>query len=372
MRLYLFFKGRTIQMEKTHLLHAPHLHAIARTLLVAAGTSRHIAEDVAEILVNAHLAGHDSHGVLRVPAYLRGIDAGHLDPTAEPEILAETPNTLQIDAHRGFGHYVSRWAIHKAIEKAKSAVSCSVSISNAGHIGRLGEYAEAAAQAGCIGFISVGTGGKGAGPTVPYGGSQGTFSTNPIAIGVPTGDDSPFIVDYATSVIAEGKIQVARSKGIELPEGCILDKNGAPSVQPADFYDGGALLAFGKHKGYALAMFTCLLGGLGGTFDTETGKMGGIFMQAIDVNAFTPLGDYQQGVRAFLDGIKSTPPATGFDEVLVPGDFEHRYRTQRLVDGIEIPDTIYTQLHECADRFNVSIGEDAIEADDKAHYGTIS
>ena len=158
------------------------------------------------------------------------------------------------------------------------------------------------------------------GPTVPYGGSQGTFSTNPIAIGVPTGDDTPFIVDYATSVIAEGKIQVARSKGVELPEGCILDKNGAPSVKPADFYDGGALLAFGKHKGYALAMFTCLLGGLAGTFDTETGRMGGIFMQTIDVNAFTPVADYQKGVRAFLDVIKASPPASGFDEVLAPGD----------------------------------------------------
>ncbi|MDE0016216.1 MAG: Ldh family oxidoreductase [Candidatus Poribacteria bacterium] len=359
-------------MEKTHLLQAPHLHAIARNIFVAAGTTRHIAEDVAEILVNAHLAGHDSHGLLRVPAYLRGIDAGHLKPAAEPVVLAETPNTLRIDAQHGFGHYVSRWSIHRAIEKAKSAVSCSVSINNIGHIGRLGEYAEAAARAGCIALISVGMGGKGAGPTVPYGGSQGTFSTNPIAIGVPTGDDSPFIVDYATSMIAEGKIQVARSKGIDLPEGCIVDKNGMPSVKPADFYDGGALLAFGKHKGYALAMFTCLLGGLAGTFDVESGRMNGTFMQAIDVNAFTPVEAYQKGVRAFLDGIKSTPPAEGFDEVLVPGDFEARSREKRLKDGIEIPDTIYNQLQECADKLGISIGEDTVENDDRAHYGPIS
>ena len=359
-------------MEKTHLLHAPHLHAISRNIFVAAGAARHIAEDVSEILVNANLAGHDSHGVLRVPAYLRGIDAGSLKPKAEPEVLAETANTLRLDGQRGFGHYVSRWAIHRAIEKAKEAVSCSVSVSNTGHIGRLGEYAEAAARAGCIGLISVGSGGRGAGPTVPYGGSEGAFSTNPIAIGVPTGDESPFIVDYATSMVAEGKIQVARSKGIDLPEGCILDKNGMPSVKPADFYDGGALLAFGKHKGYALAMFTCLLGGLGGTFDVESGKMGGIFMQAINVNAFTPIEDYQKGVRAFLDGIKSTPPAHGFDEVLAPGDFEARSRKQRLTDAIEIPDTIYNQLQECAEKLGVSIGEDTIEENDKAHYGPLS
>jgi LDH2 family malate/lactate/ureidoglycolate dehydrogenase len=359
-------------MEKTHLLQASHLHAISRNIFVAAGAARHIAEDVSEILVNANLAGHDSHGVLRVPAYLRGIDGGSLDPAAEPEILAETPNTLSIDGQRGFGHYVSRWSIHKAIEKAKTAASCSVSIINIGHIGRLGEYAEAGARAGCLALISVGGGGRGRGPTVPYGGAEGAFGTNPIAIGVPTGDDNPFIVDYATSMVAEGKIQVARSKGIDLPEGCILDKNGAPSVKPADFYDGGSLLAFGKHKGYALAMFTCLLGGLAGTFDVEQGTMNGTFMQAIDVNAFTPVAEYQKGVRAFLDGIKSTPPAPGFDEVLVPGDFEYRSRTERLVDGIEIPDTIYNQLQECADELGISIGEDIVEEDDKAHYGPIS
>ena len=344
-------------MEKTHLLHAPHLHAIARNIFVAAGTARHIAEDVAEILVNANLAGHDSHGVLRVPAYLRGIDAGSLNPTAEPEVLAESANTLRVDGQQGFGHYISRWSIHRAIEKAKSAVSCGVSISSTGHIGRLGEYAETAAREGCISLITVGMGGKGAGPTVPYGGAEGAFGTNPIAIGVPTGDDSPFIIDYATSMIAEGKIQVARSKGIDLPEGCILDKNGMPSVTPADFYDGGALLAFGKHKGYGLAMLTCLLGGLAGTFDVESGRMNGIFMQVIDVNAFTPVAEYQEGVRAFLDGIKSTPPAQGFDEVLVPGDFENRSRAARLKDGIEIPDTIYNQLQECAEKLGVSIAE---------------
>ncbi len=355
-------------MEKNHLFQASHLHAIARNIFVAAGSSLHIANDVAEILVKANLTGHDSHGVLRIPAYLRGIDTGALKPDAEPETLAETPNTLRIDGKGSFGHYIARFSIKRAIEKAKTATSCSVSLSHTGHIGRLGEYAEEAAVAGCIGLITVGNGGRKAGPTVPYGGAQGAFGTNPIALGVPTGDTTPFIVDYATSMVAEGKIQVARSKGTALPEGAILDKHGVPSVNPADFYDGGALLAFGKHKGYALSMFTCLLGGLAGTFDVENGRMNGIFMQAIDVNAFTPVAEYQKGVRAFLDGIKTTPPAHGFDEVLVPGDFEAQTRARRLKRGIEIPDTIHTQLQECADKLNLSIGEDIVEEGDKTRY----
>lgn len=355
-------------MEKNHVFRAPHLHAISRNILVAAGTSRHIAEDVTEVLIKANLTGHDSHGVLRIPAYLRGIDNGHPNPTAEPEILAETENTLRIDGGGSFGHYTSRWSMKRAIEKAKTAVSCCVSISNTGHIGRLGEYAEQAAAAGCISLITVGMGGEGAGPTVPYGGAKGRFGTNPIAIGVPTGNASPFIVDYATSMVAEGKIQVARSKGAELPEGCILDKHGAPSVKPADFYDGGALLAFGKHKGYALSMLTCLLGGLAGTFDVDTGRMNGIFMQVINPDAFTPIAEYQKGVRAFLEGIRATPPAPGVAEVLVPGDFEYRTRLTRIVKGILIPDTIHTQLQECAAKFNLSLGEETIEAADAERY----
>ena len=127
-------------------------------------------------------------------------------------------------------------------------------------------------------------------------------------------------------MVAEGKLRVARSKGEDLPEGYIVDRHGVPSVKPEDFYDGGFLLPFGNHKGYALSMLTCLLGGLSGRFDVERGTMGGAYLQVIDVAAFTPLEAYQQGVRAFLDGIRRTPPAPGFDAVLVPGDFEHRSR----------------------------------------------
>ncbi len=348
--------------------HTPHLHAIARTIFVGAGTPQHIAEDVAEILINAHLTGHDSHGVLRIPTYIRRIEEGVINPSAEPEIVSETDNTLLFDGHGCFGHYVSRIAIRKAIEKAKKAVICCVNIDNTGHIGRLGEYAEDAAASGCMSLITVGNGGKNVGPVVPFGGAEGAFGTNPIAIGVPTGDDSPFIVDYATSMIAEGKIQVARSKDIDLPKGCILDKSGVPSIKPSDFYEGGSLLPFGRHKGYALSMFTCLLGGLTGKFDVETGRMSGIYMQVIDVNAFTPIEEYQQGVRAFLDTVKDTPPAPGIDEVLVPGDYESRYRSQRLIDGIEIPDTINTQLHECASKLNISLGEEIVEEADRRRY----
>lgn len=355
-------------MATTHCFQASYLHAITRKLFIAAGTPLHIADDVAEILVNANLAGHDSHGVLRIPAYLKAISEERIVPTAEPEVLKETTNTLLIDGQHGFGHYTAREAMSLAIEKAQQANICCVSFVNTGHIGRLGEYAEMAARAGCIGIITVGGGGRNVGRVVPFGGAQGALSTNPMAVGVPTGDDTPFIIDFATSIVAEGKLQVARSKNADLPEGYIVDKHGQPSVRTLDFYDGGYLLPFGRHKGYALSLLVSLLGGLAGVFDVEQGRMGGAFIQVMNIEAFMPPTTYQQGVRAFLDGIKATLPAPGFDEVLVPGDFEYRSRAKCLAEGIELPDTIYAQIQAAADELNVPLSQEGVEASDIERY----
>lgn len=342
---------------KRHIFEASQLQMFTRNMFVAADTPRHIADDVAEILIKANLAGHDSHGVLRIPSYLDGIESGGIRPAAEPEVLRETGNTLHIDSGGGFGHYAARYAIRRAIEKAKSERTCFATLVHTGHIGRVGEYAQEAAESGCIGMITVGGGSKGGGRILPFGGAVGALGTNPIAIGVPTGDDTPFLIDFATSMIANGKTYVADSEHRDLPEGCVVDKHGNPTVKTAEYRDGGHLLAFGKHKGYALSLFVCLLGGLAGSFNIETGQMGGLYMQVIDVNAFTPLAEYQEGVRAFLDGITSIPPAPGFDEVLVPGDFEANTRAHRLANGIDLPDTIYQQLRACAEEWGVGIPE---------------
>ena len=356
-------------MAEMHCLNASHLHAVIRQLIMAADTPHHIAEIVAEILVNANLAGHDSHGVLRLPDYLAGISNGGIQPAAESEISNETTNTFRIDGRSGFGHYTAQRAMERAIEKAKAADNSAVSFVNTGHIGRLGEYAEQAARAGCIGIITYGGGSRGRGGTVPFGGARGALGTNPIAVGVPTGDNSPFVIDFATSMIAGGKISVAQSLGIDLPEGCIVDKHGNPSVKTADFGDGGSLLTFGGHKGYAFSLLTCLLAGLSGIFDIENASMGSsTLMQVININAFTPVEPYQQGVRAFLDGIKAIPPAPGFDEVLVPGDFESRSRSQRLANGINVPDTIYSSLQTWAEKLSASLSEDLVEAADVERY----
>ena len=334
---------------------AEYLQEISRKLFAAAGTPDDIAATIAQILVNANLAGHDSHGVQFVPIYLDRIEAGEIAQTAYPEIVRETVNTLHVDGHKGFGHYMSRQAMDWAIDRARRSTVCCVTFENTTHIGRLGEYAEQAAKAGCVTMITLGWASGGVSQVVPFGGAQGVLGTNPIAVGIPTGDDAPFVIDFATSVIAGGKVMVARSKGVDLPPGAIVDKHGRPSTDPAAYYDGGFLLPFGGHKGYALSLFFSLIGGLAGGFASEHTAMSGLFMQVYDVAAFSPLEEYQRNVRVVLDGVKATTPAPGFDEVLVPGDFEYRSRQQRLTDGIEVPAETFGMIEEWAVKLDVSI-----------------
>ena len=340
---------------------AQFLQRISRDLLAAAGTPDDIAATVADILVSANLAGHDSHGVQFVPMYLGRIEAGEIAQSAYPEIVRETATTMHVDGHEGFGHYMSRQAMEWAIDRARRSAVCCVTFQNSTHIGRLGDYAEQAARAGCVTLITLGWASAGVSQVAPFGGARGALGTNPMAVGIPTGDDAPFVIDFATSVIAGGKILVARSKGVDLPPGAIADKNGRPSTDPADYMDGGFLLPFGGHKGYALSLFFSLFGGLSGGFATEHTAMSGLFMQVYDVAAFSPLEDYQRNVRAVLNDVKATPPAPGFDEVIVPGDFEYRSRQQRLAEGIEVPAETFGKIEEWADKLNVSLAKEEEE-----------
>ncbi len=350
-----------------HTYQPAHLHALTRCLFEASGATPDIADIVARILVNANLAGHDSHGVLRIPLYLTNISEGGMNPAAEPTTVRESATTLVLDGNGGVGHLTAYRAVHQAIEKAQTSEICSVSFTRVAHIGRLGEYVEIAARAGFIGICMVGGGSPNTLKVLPFGGKKGSLGTNPIAVGVPTGDEAPFVIDFATSMVAEGKLQVARSKNAPIPDNFIVDKNNKPSTNALDFYDGGFLRTFGEHKGYALSLMVCLMGQLSGA-QREGRRSGGAFMQVIDISTFTDLDSYQQDIRAFLDAMKTTEPADGVDEVLVPGDFEYRNRRHRLEHGIEIPDTINEQIGEWADRLKVPVDDRIVEDEDRTHY----
>ncbi len=331
------------------------LRIFAESLFLAAGTPPDIAKRVAEIVIRADLSGHPSHGMFRVIGYMSALERGHLVAAARPKILDEKPGAASVDAKRGWGHYAAQWSMGLAIKKAKETGIACVSLRNYSHIGRLGEYVEQAAAAGCIGIITLGEGGRGVGPAAPYGGTETRLLTNPFTIGAPAGDGTPFVSDFATTVVANGKIRVAREEERHLPPGAIVDKNHAPSVSPDDWFDGGQSVIFGGHKGYALSLATCLLGGLTGNFDAERDRMHGVFLAAIDVEAFLPADEYAGNARAFLNAVTDNPPAEGFDAVLTPGEPERHSRADKLANGIDVPIAVWRQLADAAAKVGVTL-----------------
>ena len=355
-------------MPESRTFTAAHLHAYMREILTAAGTQPHIADEVAEVLVGANLTGHDSHGLLRISMYMNMIDNGRIVPAAEPTVVQDNGNSVVMDGNQSHGIYTCLKGTEFAIARAKEVGICAVTFKRNGHIGRLGHFAEMAAHAGCIGFVTVGSGQVDGGNVLPYASSSRTFSTNPIAFGVPTGDDTPYVLDFANSVVAEGKLRVARSKGTEVADNTIVDKDGRPTNNPLDFYEGGALLPLGGHKGSALLMLPCLLGALSGNYNFETGRASGCFVLMMDISRFTDLEDYQKAVRHFLNTVKATPPSDGHDEVLAPGDFETRNRVHRLKHGIEIPPKILEELQEWNDKWGVDLESVTILPEDESRY----
>ncbi|MBI3966653.1 MAG: Ldh family oxidoreductase, partial [Chloroflexi bacterium] len=228
------------------------------------------------------------------------------------------------------------------------------------HIGRLGEYAERAAARGVIGFITLGLTRPDAATLVmaPYGGAKPAFSTNPVCFGIPAGDDRTVLMDYATATIAANKVRVARDKGVPLPPDSLLDRDGRPTTNPDDFVDdagnftrGGMLQAFGKHKGYGLAVVAELLGNvLAPDLQVYPGPSGrnGVFMLAINTTAFQSKGAYEAAAKRTVERIKAVPPAPDFDEVLLPGEPELRSRDQRNREGIPVPDATWETLRRLA------------------------
>jgi hydroxycarboxylate dehydrogenase B len=275
-------------MSDTLLIKAEPLESLAAGIFVAAGTPQDLADHVARHLVKANLSGHDSHGVIRIPSYVRSINSGSLVADARPEVVRQTPGAAVVDGKRGFGQVAASYALDVAINKAAELGVGAASIRRCNHIGRLGDYGEAAAARGYIAMVIYGSAGPNSGHAAPFGGASRHLGTNPWSIGIPGGEGDAVVVDFATTVVAEGKIQVARAKHVPLPPGCIVDKDGQPSTTAEDFYNGGMILPVGGHKGYGLSLVAALLGaGLTAERPPENGRGGGVFVLAVDPRAFS-------------------------------------------------------------------------------------
>ena len=336
------------------------LHRATATIFRAAGASEDHAAQVADVLVDNHLAGHDSHGILRIPEYLKSIVDGEIAVGASPQVLEETPTTALITGNWALGQVTGNFAVDLAIAKAKQERVAAVSVVQASHTGRLAAFTDRGAEQGVMGFMAIGTVDRPM--TAPFGGAAAVLGTNPVAFSVPNPGGAPVTLDIATSAIAAGKVKVAKAKHQQLPPDSILDREGRPTTDPQAFFDGGVLLPFGAHKGYALAVIAELLSGPMAGADAYPGVFmrSGIFIFAVDVGVFRPAADYARAMAVTLGRIKAVPPAPGFDEVLIPGEPEARLRVVRERDGIPIPDDTWKAV--CAAGATVGVDVAAVAA----------
>jgi hydroxycarboxylate dehydrogenase B len=319
------------------------------------------AKTVARRLVDSNLVGHDSHGVLRVAKYLEWMRNGTLRPNTRPTVVFETDTIAIIDGNRGFGQVIGEFAAELGIAKAAKKGIAMIGLTNCGHLGRVGDWADMAAAAGQVSLHFLNT--SGALRVAPYGGSDRRLSTNPISIGVPVAGRDPVVLDVTTSMVAEGKLMVAVNKGEKVPEGWIIDRKGAPTTEPKDFYDGGALLTVGAHKGSGLSMVTDLLAGAvstGRSSDPDDAILRNNMLSIyIAPGVYDPGGAVAQEARRFVDFVTASPPAKPEEPVLAPGDVERRNRSARTAAGVPLDDKTLSDLCAAA----VSVGIDRKEAE---------
>ena len=326
-----------------------------------AGCDPDEAGTIARRLVDANCVGHDSHGVLRVGKYLEWVREGWLRPNQSPSLIFDADAMAIVDGNRGFGQVIGEFATRLGIAKAATSGIAMIGLRNCGHLGRVGDWAEMAAAEGQVSLHFLNT--SGAQRVAPFGGRDRRLSTNPISIGIPVDDADSVILDVTTSTVAEGKLMVAVNKGEQVPEGWIIDRHGAPTTDPKAFYDGGALLTVGAHKGSGLSIVTDLLAGAvstGRSSDPHDPVLRNNMLSIYIAPAvYAPDGWVTAEARRFVDWVKASPPMKEGEPVLTPGEIERRTRAKRLREGVPIDDKTLADLLSAAR----SVGIDAREAD---------
>jgi uncharacterized oxidoreductase len=325
------------------------------------GSSRAEARAVAASLVDSNLTGHDSHGVIRVPRYVNWVKTGELIPNQSLESVVDTPAFAVLDGRYGFGQVMAPRAVDIGVAKAEASGLSAVSLRNSGHIGRVGEWAERAAARDLVSIHFVNA--RGSILVAPFGALERRLSTAPFCAGLPREGAPPLILDFATSLVAEGKVRVASQGGKPLPAGSLIGPDGALSTDPALLYGpltadnpgdhlhgAGAIRAFGEHKGSGLALICELLGGSltgNGATGPDRRFANGMFSLYIDPKRIDPSHVFDADMTRYLQWFADAKTIPG-EEVLTPGEPERRNRAQRSADGVPLPEEVWAAIQATA------------------------
>jgi hydroxycarboxylate dehydrogenase B len=336
--------------------HQP-LRQLVAAVFAANGSELAEAEAIGHHLVEANLAGHDSHGVIRTPIYIQWLKDGDVVANRHLKIIHELDALSLVDGQQGYGQSIGQQVVDLGLKKCRRHGAAVIALKNSGHLGRIGHWAELAADVGVVSLHFVNTSGKGM-FVVPAGGIEPRLSVNPLTIGVPVDGRPHVILDMAAAAAAEGKLKVARNAGTQVPDNWILDADGNPTNDPNDFYGSssgppvGSILPIAGHKGYGLGfMIELLAGALTGSGCSQAGKTRleqGMLSIFVDPSQL-PIEDFFGADAArYIDFVKSAKTAQPGDSILVPGEIEDHKRQDRLENGIELDDKTWQQIVDIA------------------------
>tara|TARA_E500000081_G_scaffold153106_1_gene186758 strand:+ start:683 stop:1768 length:1086 start_codon:yes stop_codon:yes gene_type:complete len=337
-------------------------------MFIAAGCPKDEAILIAQHLVDADASGHPSHGIARVPRYMSYITEGTVRPSCAHEILMTSGSLRLIDGLHSFGQVLG----HLVVDQAKQMVAqhglALIGLRNSGHLGRIGGWAELLAESGLVSvhFVTV----PGSRIVAPFGGREARISTAPIAIGIPQADGHHFILDFATSRVAEGKVLVSQKTGSKLPSDAMVDKDGKDSDKPFTIYGesattsvpnprsgAGAIQTFGQHKGSGLGLACELLAGAltgAGTNAHDRPFGNGMLSLVFRAEDFDTDNLMQQEAQDFVQSIRDCPPREAGKFVQIPGDPERAKRAETTAQGVYLNSTIMDQLVAISDGFGLT------------------
>jgi LDH2 family malate/lactate/ureidoglycolate dehydrogenase len=337
--------------DGSYLVDARALEALVTRMLESTQVPPEDAAVVARSLVAADARGMNSHGMLRLPVYIRRLQQGGFNPRGQGKIVAETAGTMLIDGENGLGAPLTLRAMDHAIGKARETGIAAVGVRNSNHNGEGAFYVLRAIEQDMIGIAT--TNGS---PIMPAWGGKTKFTGPlPISVGAPAGRHRPIVLDAALGMSSRGKILYHAEKGQQLPEGWLVDDEGRPTTDPNWVRQGGWILPIGGHKGFGLILVCEILSGLltGGRFgselrnlydDLDKGQGNGHFVIAIDIKAFVPVASFKERMDAFIDTMKASELAPGFEEVLMPGEIEFRKEAKQRAEGIVLEPKVVDEV----------------------------
>jgi uncharacterized oxidoreductase len=296
-----------------------------------------------------------------MPRYVEALLEGGLHPNREIEVKLDAGALLALDGGAGYGQSIGLQATRLAIERARQHGVAIVALGNSHHLGRIGHWAEIAVAEGLVSihFVNVQSFAR----VAPFAGADRRFGTNPVCIGIPLPGEPPFLLDMATSAVAQGKLRVAHNKRVKIPLGWLIDDQGNPTDDPRWGVTAplGAMACFGEHKGYGLAVACELLGGAltgGGVtdYDNKTRRrvLNGMLSIVIDPARLKTQERYLRDSKSFLAWLRSSRTAPGHDRVRIAGEPEREYRAKREREGVPVDDETWNEIRAAAEKLKLS------------------